>query len=161
MIRIIAIILGLVLIGFPAWWLSEVSVPLPAYRKGGYADFRQVLLAIYGSVLLGIAVQSARAKLSGQQSFPFEVFKAGMLGVLATCIAFFGGGSLYSLAKYGSFDKVLGNLWGMLVIFWGILGAFVSAGIALLFYAWRGPAGHAGARPGSGVASPPPFEISN
>ena len=57
MTRIIALVAGLVLIGFPAWWLSEVSVPLPAYRKGGYADFLflgQQLLAIYGSVLLGI-----------------------------------------------------------------------------------------------------------
>ena len=39
MIRIIALVAGLVLIGFPAWWLSEISVPLPGYRKGDYADF--------------------------------------------------------------------------------------------------------------------------
>ena len=164
MTRIIAIVAGLVLIGLPAWWLSEVSVPLPAYRKGGYVDFlflAQQLLAIYGSVLLGIAAYWAWAKRTGQTPSSIGLFKAGMLGVLAGCIAFFGGGSLYSLAKYGSFDKALGNLWGLLVIFWGILSAFVSTGIALLFYAWRGPAGHAGARPGSGVASPPPAEISN
>ena len=151
MTRIAAIIAGLVLIGCPAWLLREITIPLPAYRKGGYADFLlfvQALLAIHGSVLLGIAVHWARAKRSGQPLFPIGLFTAGMLGVLAVCSAFFGGGSLYSLAKYGSFDKVIGgNLWGMLVIFWGILGAFVSAGMALLFYAWRGPAGHAGAWP--------------
>jgi hypothetical protein len=162
MTRIIALVAGLVLIGFPAWWLSEVSVPLPAYRKRGYADFlflAQQLLAIYGSVLLGIGAYWAWAKRSGQAS-SFGLFRAGMLGVLAGCIAFFGGGSVYSLAKYGAFDKAIGgNLWGMLAIFWGILGAFVSMGIALLFYAWRGPAGHAGA--GRGVASPPRAEISN
>lgn len=78
-----------------------------------------------------------------------------MLGVLGGCIAFFGGGSVYSLVKYGAFDKAIGgNLWGLLAIFWGILGASVSAGIALLFYAWQGPAG-------SGVPSPPRAENSN
>jgi hypothetical protein len=65
-----------------------------------------------------------------------------MFGVLAACIVFFVGGSIYGIAKYGAFEKAIGgNLWGMLAIFWGVLGALVSAGIALLFYAWRGPAG--------------------
>jgi hypothetical protein len=153
MARIVAVVAGLVLIGCPAWWLREVTVPIPAYRKGGYVDylfFGQALLAIYGSVFLGIAVHWARAKRSGQPSSPFGLFKAGMLGVLAVCSAFFGGGSVYSLAKYGAFDKAIGgNLWGLLVIFWGVLGAFVSAGMALLFYAWHGSAGHAGASSGS------------
>ena len=160
MIRIAAMIAGLVLIGCPAWWLSATTIPVPKFRTHGYADFlffAQTLLAIYGSVLLGIAVHWVRAKQSGLPSFPMEIFKAGMYGVLAACIVFFGGGSLYGLAKYGSFDKAIGgNLWGMLVIFWGILGAFVSAGMALLFYAWRGPAGHAGARPTPGPWSSPP-----
>ena len=149
MTRIAAMIAGLVLIGCPAWWLAAAI-----------ADFRflgQTLLAIYGSVLLGIAVHWVRARRSGQPSFPIEIFKAGMYGVLAACIVFFGGGSLYSLAKYGSFEKAIGgNLWGMLVIFWGILGAFVSAGVALLFYAWHGPAGYAGAGPRRGPWSSPP-----
>ena len=148
MARILAIVIGLVLIGAPAWWLRETTVPLPAYRKGGYADFLffgQASLAIYGSVLLGIAVRWARTKQSGQPTFPFDVFKAGMLGVVAVCIAFFVGGSVYSLAKYGAFDKAIGgNLWGLLVIFWGVLGAIVSAGLALLFYASYGSAGQAG-----------------
>jgi formate hydrogenlyase subunit 3/multisubunit Na+/H+ antiporter MnhD subunit len=79
-----------------------------------------------------------------------------MYGMLAACIVFFGGASLYGIAKYGSPAKAIGNLWGMLVIFWGILSAFVSAGIALLFYAWRGPAGAAGAGPAKGPWSSPP-----
>ena len=151
-------IAGLVLIGCPAWWLAATTIPVPTYRTHGYADFlflAQTLLAIYGSVLLGIAVHWVRASRSGQPLFSVGVFKAGMYGMLAACIVFFVGASLYGMAKYGSPDKVIGNLWGMLVIFWGILGAFVSAGMALLFYAWRGPAGHAGGRPGKGVASPP------
>jgi hypothetical protein len=149
MTRIAAMIAGLVLIGCPAWWLVAAFADFPFLG--------QTLLAIYGSVLLGIAVHWVRARRSGQPSFPIEIFKAGMYGVLAACIVFFGGGSLYSLAKYGSFEKAIGgNLWGMLVIFWGILGAFVSAGIALLFYAWHGPAGYAGAGPRQGPWSSPP-----
>src|SRR5438874_4075029 len=154
MIRIAAIIAGLVLTACPAVWLAAITIPVPMYRTHGFADFlflAQTLLAIYGSVLLGIAAHWVRAKQSGLPSFPIEIFKAGMYGVLAACIVFFGGGSLYSLAKYGSFEKAIGgNLWGMLVIFWGILGAFVSAGIALFFYAWHGPAGYAGAGPRQG-----------
>jgi hypothetical protein len=149
MTRIAAMIAGLVLIGCPAWWLVAAFADFPFLG--------QTLLAIYGSVLLGIAVHWVRARRSGQPSFPIEIFKAGMYGVLAACIVFFGGGSLYGLAKYGSFEKAIGgNLWGMLVIFWGILGAFVSAGIALLFYAWHGPAGYAGAGPRRGPWSSPP-----
>ena len=142
MIRIVAILAGIVLIGLPAWWLKEVTIPLPAYRKGG-ADFYffiQTVVAVYGSVLIGIVVHWARAK---PRPSPFGVFKAGMLGVLAVCIVFLVGGFVYGFAKYGAFDKAIGgNLWGLLVIFWGILGAFVSAGIALLFYAWHGSVGH-------------------
>jgi len=159
MTRIAAMIAGLVLIGCPAWWLAATTIPVPTYRTHGYADFlflAQTLLAIYGSVLLGIAVHWVRARRSGQPLFPVGVFKAGMYGMLAACIVFFGGASLYGMAKYGSPDKVIGNLWGMLVIFWGIFSAFVSAGMALLFYAWRGPAGHAGARPTPGPWSSPP-----
>src|SRR5437764_8157207 len=85
MTRIAAMIAGVLLIVCPALWLIEVAVPVPQYRKGGYADFLflgRVLLAIYGSVLLGVAVYWVRANRSGQPSFPMEVFKAGMLGVL-------------------------------------------------------------------------------
>jgi hypothetical protein len=160
MTRIVALVAGLLLIGCPAWWLREVTVPVPAYRKGGYVDFLflgQTLLAIYGSVLLGIVVHCVRANRSGQILFPFVLFKAGMRGVLVICIVFFGGGIVYGLTKYGAFEKAIGgNLWGLLVVFWAILGAIVSAGIALLFYAWRGPAGHASAMPGSGGSGMPP-----
>ena len=127
MTRIVALVAGLLLIGCPAWWLREVTVPVPAYRKGGYVDFLflgQTLLAIYGSVLLGIVVHCVRANRSGQTLFPFVLFKAGMRGVLVICIVFFGGGIVYGLTKYGAFEKAIGeNLWGLLVVFWAILGA--------------------------------------
>ena len=159
MTRILALVAGIVLIGYPAWLLGDITIPLPAYRKGGYADFllfAQALLAVYGGVLLGIAVHWARAHRSRKRLVPFGLFMAGTYGVLALCIVFFAGGIVYGLMKYGAFDKAVGgNLWGMIVIFWLVLGAFVSAGLALLFYAWRGPAGHAGRMPGSGGSGAP------
>ncbi|MEA2984130.1 MAG: hypothetical protein QOD94_384 [Alphaproteobacteria bacterium] len=153
MTRILALVVGLLLIAAPAWWLRDVTVPLPAYRQAGYASFLffgQALLAIYGSVLFGIAVRLARARGSPQPVSPFKIFQAGALGALVVCAAFLVGGSVYGLAKYGAFEKAIGgNLWGLLGIFWVILGAIVSAGVALLFYAWRGLAGRSGATPGS------------
>jgi hypothetical protein len=146
MIRILALIAGIVLTVFPAWMLADMTVPLPNYRKGGYADYvflTHVLLAVYGSVLLGIAAHVWRVKWSGVSLFPLGVFKAGMQGVLAAASAYFVAGGIYGLITYGDFYKVIGgNLWGMLAIFWGVFGASVSAGLALLFYAWRGAAGY-------------------
>ena len=159
MTRIAALIAGLVLIVCPAWWLREVTVPLSAYRKGGSADYLfygQALLAIYGSVLLGIVVHWVRAKRSGQPLVALGLFKAGMQGMLAAAIAFFAVHFAYGMMTHGNFEKAIGgNLWGMIVIFWAILSAIVSAGMALLFYAWRGPAGHAGAMPGRGGSVTP------
>ncbi len=159
MIRIAAFIVGLLLIVGPGLWLMDVTVPVPKFRKGGFGDFlflAQTVFAVYGSVLLGLAVFWIGASRSGQSIGPSEAFVAGIFGVLAGCIIFFGGGSLYGIVKYGSLAKAIGgNLWGMLVIFWGVLGALVSAGIALLFYAWRGPAGLTGG-PGTGPRSSPP-----
>jgi hypothetical protein len=153
MTRIAALIAGLLLIGCPTLWLIN------GFGKGGSEGFvilGWVLFAIYGSVLLGIATSWVRANRTGQPLLPNQVFKAGMFGVAAACIVVFVAGGIYGIAKYGSFDKVIGgNLWGMVVIFWAVLGALVSAGIALLFFAWRGPAG-AAAGPGTGPWSPPP-----
>ena len=141
MTRIAIFIIGLLLIVGPGLWLKE--------GFGGFLFLALTLLAVYGSVLLGIAVSWMHASRIGQPVLPNEVFKAGMFGVLAACIVFFGGGSIYGIVKYGSFAEAIGgNLWGVLAIFWGILGALVSAGIALLFYAWRGPAGPTGPTPG-------------
>ena len=149
-IKILAVIAALVLIVFPAWWLENATLPLPAYRKGGFADYAYLVysvLAVYGSVLLGIAVQFVRAKRTRQPLYPFGVFKAGLGGVLAVAIAFFTIDGIYSLMRFGAVEKGFGNLWGLVAIFWAVFGALVSAGLALLFYAWRG-GGYW--RPGSG-----------
>ena len=72
MTKILALIAGIFLIGFPAWMLKEMSVPLPEYRKGGYVDYVLLayeLLAVYGSVLLGIAVHVGRRHGAGSLCF--------------------------------------------------------------------------------------------
>jgi hypothetical protein len=83
MTKILALVAGIVLIGFPAWKLKEISIPLPEYRKEGYADYVFLvyeLLAVYGSVLFGMAVHVVRTKWSVQSLSPFGLFKAGIGG---------------------------------------------------------------------------------
>src|SRR5690242_3471834 len=104
MTRILALIAGIALIVFPAWLLGDITVPVPKYRKGGFVDFylyAQVLLAVYGSVLLGIVVHWVLANRSGQRLFPFGLLRAGIIGVVAVCVALFAAGIVYGLAKYG------------------------------------------------------------
>jgi hypothetical protein len=99
-------------------------------------------------------VHVGRAKWSGLSLFPLGMFKAGMCGVLAAASAYFAAGGIYGLIKYGAFDKAIGGtLWGLLAIFWGVFGALVSAGLALLFYGWRGAAGY-GPPGASGLGTP-------
>lgn len=148
-IKILAVIAALVLIVFPVWWLENTAVPLPAYRKGGFADYAYLVytvVAVYGSVLFGVAVKIVRAKRTMQSLYPFGLFKAGLGGVLAVVIAFLTLRGIYGLMRFGVVEKAFGNLWGLVAIFWTVFGAVVSAGVALLFYAWRG----GGLPPGTG-----------
>jgi hypothetical protein len=178
MIRIVALIAGLLLFVFPGlWlldfigiskyrlfvspglWLLDLSGIVSKYRKLSSADFLflgQTLFPIYGSVLFGAAVYWVRANRSGRPFLPSKVFIAGMLGMLAACTAFFVGSGVYGHLKYGAVEKGIGNLWGLLVIFWVVLSTLVSAGLALLFYAWRGPAAPSGPAPRTGPWSAPP-----
>jgi hypothetical protein len=151
MLRFLALIAGIALIGVPAWWLSGVIPLSPPYQKGSppdYLFFVKALFAVYGGVALGIAVSWVRAQRSGRSLLPRALFKAGMHGMLAACIAFFAVHFVYGMMTHGDFEKAIGgNLWGLIVIFWAVLSALVSAGLALLLYAWRGAAGYS---PGSG-----------
>src|SRR4051794_41979053 len=126
MIRIAALIAGLLLFACPGVWLISV------FGRGGAEGFVWLgwaLLAVYGSVLLGVGVARVRANRSGQPFPANEVFKAGMFGVLAACIVFFVGGGIYGVAKYGSFDRGSGGtLWGLVAFFLGVFGGAVSGG---------------------------------
>src|SRR5262249_19754653 len=72
---------------------------------------------------------------------PFGLFKAGLSGVVGARFAFFTTAGAYRLMRLGEFGSLIGNLWGPLTIFWIVFGALVSAGLALLFYAWPGVGG--------------------
>jgi hypothetical protein len=142
-IKILVALAALVLIVFPVWWLEHAAVRPPAHRTG-FADFAYliyIVLAVYGSVFFGMAVQTVHAKRTMQPLYRSGLFKAGLGGVLVAVIAFFTVGGVYSMMRYGEFGKWIGNLWGPVAIFWTVFGASVSAGVALLFYAWPGVGG--------------------
>jgi uncharacterized membrane protein YecN with MAPEG domain len=81
---------------------------------------------------------------------PAEIFKAGVWGAFAVGAVFVVGAGVHGLTTQGSFEKGIGNLWGLVLIFAALLGALVSAGVALLFYGLRPltRAGEAGMRSG-------------
>jgi len=139
--KILLVLAALVRIVFPAWWLEHTAVPLPPYRTGEFADYALLIyavLAVYGSVSFGIAVKIVRAKRAMQVLYPFELFKAGLSGVVVAVISFFTIAGVYGLMTFGEFGR---SLWGPIAIFWTISGALVSAGLALLFYVWPGVGG--------------------
>ena len=139
-IRLLAIVVGIALIGYPPFLLYDMTVPVPRFRTGTYADFvtfAGTLLAIYGGVLLGVAVHWVRAGRAWQRVRPVELFKAGVWGAVAVAAAFVVGAGVHGLATQGSFEKGIGTLWGLVLIFAALFGALVSAGIALLFHGWR------------------------
>jgi hypothetical protein len=53
----------------------------------------------------------------------------------------------------GSFEKGIGNLWGLLPIFAPLLGALVSGGMALLLHGLRHSAGAGGPMPKRAMAA--------
>lgn len=159
MIRIAALLGGLLLIAVPAWWLFDATIPVSRNRVGGFADyafFTKSFIAVYGSVLLGVAVGWFWARRKRISLYAIAIFQAGIYGALAVMSAFFVGGIVYGLVVYGAFEKVIGgNLWGGIAIFWGVLSGIVAAGLALVYYAVVGRMG-AGGAPGAGRATAPP-----
>ena len=140
MIRVLAIVVAVALIGFPAFLIYAITVPVARFRTGSYVDFLTfvgTVFAIYGGVLLGIAVHWARVGRAWQRVRPVEVFKAGVWGAFVVGAVFVVGPGVHGLTTQGSFEKGIGNLWGLVLIFAALLGALVSAGVALLFYGLR------------------------
>lgn len=153
MIRFLAILVAVALIGYTPFLIYEMTVPSARFRTGSYVDFLAfagTVFAIYGGVLLGVAVHWARVGRVWQRLLPVEVFKAGVWVALAFSVVFVVGAGVHGLVTQGSFEKGIGNLWGLVLIVALILGALVSAGMALLFHGLRPSAGAGGPRPGSG-----------
>jgi hypothetical protein len=143
-IRFLAIVIGVALIGSPLFLIYAITVPVPRFRTGSYADFLAfagTVFAIYGGVLLGVAVYWAMRGRTWESLRPVVIFKAGVWGAFAVGVVFVVGAGVRGLTTQGSFEKGIGNLWGLVLIFAALLGAFVSAGVALLFYGLRPLAG--------------------
>jgi hypothetical protein len=141
-IRLIAIVVGVALIGYPPFLIYAMTVPVPRFRTGSYVDFLTfagTLVAIYGGVLLGITVHWVRRGRLWQRLRSVEVFKAGVWGALAVGVVFLAGAGIRGLTTQGSFAKGIGNLWGLLLILAAVFGALVSGGVALLFHGMRAP----------------------
>jgi hypothetical protein len=139
-IRVLAIVLAVALIGYPAFLIYAITVPVARFRTGSYVDFLTfvgAVFAVYGGVSLGIAVHWARVGRAWQRVRPAEIFKAGVWGAFAVGAVFVVGAGVHGLTTQGSFEKGIGNLWGLVLIFAALLGALVSAGVALLFYGLR------------------------
>jgi hypothetical protein len=136
----LTVVIAVVLIGYPLFLIYAITVPVAQFRTGRYVDFlgfAVTVVAIYGGVLLGAWWQWAKAGRAGQRVRPAEVFKAGVLGALVVAVVFVVGAGVRGLITQGSFEKGVGNLWGLIVILAVFLGALVSGGVALLFYRLR------------------------
>jgi hypothetical protein len=154
--RPLAVLIGALLIGATLQMIYGITVPVPKSRTGGPHDFivfASSLLAVYGGILAGALVYWVIQKRAGQASTAFGIFMAGAGSSLMLSVAFVVCRGLYGLITSHSFEQGVGNLWGLIVIFWFLLGTVAAAGIALLLYGLQGPTGRAGASPQAGGSS--------
>jgi hypothetical protein len=121
-IRFIAIVVGALLLGLPLL-LGSVWV----------------ILAVDGSALLGLLLYRLQLKRTGQKLTLSGVFSAGLFAELFFSVAFLLGSGFYAFVASGSFEQGIGNLGGLLLTLWFILGTAASAGLALLFYGIQDP----------------------
>jgi hypothetical protein len=152
-IRFLGIVAAVALIGYPSFLIYGMTVPVPRFRTGGYVDFLAfavTISAVYGGVFVGIAVHGTRTGRAWHHLRTVEVLKAGVTGALAVGVVFIVGAGFHGLATRASFEKGIGNLWGLVLIFGVLFGALVSAGVALLFHGLRPSAGASGPTPGNG-----------
>jgi hypothetical protein len=151
--RFVAIVVAVVMIGYPPFLIYAITVPVPRFRTGSYVDFLAfagTMSAIYGGVMLGVAVHWARVGRAWQRLRPVGVLKAGVSGAVAVGVGFVVSAGVHGMATRGSFEKGIGNLWGLVVIFALLFGALVSGGMALLLHAIRPSARASGSMPGNG-----------
>src|SRR5882672_368995 len=89
--RIVALVIGALLIAFSFFWIPSVSVPVPKYRTGTLVDYllaAKMFLAIHGGVFLGVLVYGISRMRSGQKLSPMGIFKAGFLAELCLSVTF-------------------------------------------------------------------------
>ena len=152
-IRFLSIVIGAALIGYPPFLIYAITVPVARFRTGSCVDFLAfagTVLAIYGGVFVGIAVHRVVVGRAWQRLRPLEVLKAGVRGAVSAGVVFVVGAGIHGLATQGSFQKGIGNLWGLIVIFAALFGALVSGGVALLLHGLRASPGAGGTTRESG-----------
>jgi hypothetical protein len=88
--RSLALAVGALLVGWPAWLLYEtIGFPPPARRtENDFVFFAIQLFIIYGGVALGVLVYQAGKKHVGQPLRPLGIIEAGVLGVLVLSAIF-------------------------------------------------------------------------
>ena len=139
-LRFFAILVAVALLTFPPFPIFGITVRAPRFRTGTSADFigfAGTMVAIYGGVFLGLALYWAGVGRDWRRMRPVGVFRAGVQGTLGIGVVFIVGAGLYGLTTQGSFEKGIGTLWGLILIFATVFGAIVSGGAALLLHAVR------------------------
>jgi hypothetical protein len=137
-VRSLILFVAIVLLALPAFWLFGTTIPVASFRTGGYGDFvffAEALTLVYGGVALGVAIYWALATVSGLPVRSLGILSAGVSGAAALGLIVVVVSGLYGVLVLGSFERGVGNLWGLIVIFATLLGAFVAAGLALLWFA--------------------------
>jgi hypothetical protein len=140
--RLLALVAAIGLLVLPAVGLFGTTVPVPQFRARDYTDFlffAETIAVIYGGVVLGVAVYWLRMRRARRSVRPAGVFQAGVAGAGIAAFAVVAASGIYGLVALGSFERGVGNLWGLIVIFTVVLGAIVAAGLALLWVALRRP----------------------
>ena len=100
---------GILLVVTPLFMVYGMTVPVPPYRTGTFADYQAFLvscLTVYGGAVLGIAVRLWREPGRASTIDGRSIFRAGVTGGLvavgvALALAFLQSGA--------------GNLWGLVV----------------------------------------------
>jgi hypothetical protein len=123
---------GVLLVVIHPAMLYGMTVPVPQYRTGTYADYQAFFvscLTIYSGVVLGIAAGWWRRPRKAPTVSGGGVFRAGFIGgVVAVGVAL----------ALSSIRSGPGNLWGLVIIFGGVFAATVSAGAGLVWHAIHG-----------------------
>ena len=135
-----AIVAAVGLLGYPLYLIYAITVPVPRFRTGTYVDFltfAATVFAVYGGVLLGVSWRVARAGRAWRLVRPVEIMKAGIWGALSIGALVIVAAGARGLAGQGSFEKGVGNLWGLILIFALVFGALVSGGVALVSFAMK------------------------
>jgi hypothetical protein len=146
-IRSFALFAAILLLVLPAFWLFEATVPVDRFRARDYTDFAFFAAGfgvLYGGVALGVAIHAAQARASGQRMRSLGILAAGAAGASALSLLAVVASGVYGQIAYGSFERGVGNLWGLVVIFAVVLGAIVAGGLALLWFALGWSAGGGG-----------------